>query len=238
MSIFSDLTGRTQARAIRSAGAAQERGINRAIDSTTRLAGESRRALEPWMKSGADASEMLSSLFQPGGRLTKTYGDYKAEPFKFDVMSDPGAVFRMEQANRGFERSAAARGRSLGAGAIRDIQTFNQALASDEYGRAFDRFNTDRAYGLTEHNTNRDAFEREGDDLFSRLFGISGQGQNAASTIGAQNASFGASLNDLFTGLGSVQAGSKVGAANARAQGTRGLLDTAMKGGALASLFI
>jgi len=220
------LTGVTQARAARGAAAAQERAANRAITENTRLHEQGRADLMPWVNSGAKANDTLARLFAPGGQLLKTYGgDYNAKPFEFDVNSDPGAAFRMDQSNKALERSAAGRHRSLGGNAIRSLAEFNQGLASQEYGSAYDRYNTDRSYGLSEYTTNRNFFNSDQQALFSRLFGISGQGQASAAGQASQNNQFGDALSGLFTGIGNAQAAGKIGAANAKSDAMGNLLN-------------
>ncbi len=233
--VGNNLTGVTQSRAIRDAAKIQTAAGDRAIDAATKLHDQSRADLMPWADRGRDASKMLMELFSPGGQLLKTYGGpYQAKPFEFDVNTDPGAQFRIDTANKGFERSAAGKGRSMGGGAIRSLAELNQALGSQEYGAAFDRFNTDRNYGLGEDSYNRTAFNQDQQNLFARLFGISGQGQASAAGQASQNGQLSDQLTSLFTGIGNSQAASKVGQANAKADALSGLLKLGTQAGVAA----
>ncbi len=232
--VASALSGRPQARAIRDASKLQVDASNRAIDTVKGMHDQSRADLQPWVSRGNDAGGMLAELLAPGGALTKNYGgDYHADPFSFDVNSDPGALFRINMANNAFERSAAGRGRSMGGSAARSLAEFNQGLASQEYGAAYDRYNTDRNYGLNEYGTNRNFFNTDQGNLFSRLFSVSGQGQASAAGQANQNTTTGAQLSDLFTGIGNAQAGGVVGQANAKAAATQNILKLLTQGGAV-----
>ncbi len=235
-SIASSLSGRPQARAIRDAAKLQVEASDKAIDTVKGMHDQSRADLMPWTQRGNQAGDMLAELLAPGGQLTKTYGDdYHAEPFKFDFASDPGAAFRITTANNAFERSAAGRGKSMGGAAARTLSEFNQNLASDEYGKSYDRYNTDRNYGLNEYGTNRNFFNTDQGNLFSRLFSVSGQGQASAAGQAQQNTQTGAQLSDLFTGIGNAQAGGVVGQANAKAGAAQNILKLLMQGGGVAA---
>jgi hypothetical protein len=240
-SVASSLSGRPQARAIRDAAKLQVGASERAMETIKGLADRSRADLSPWVSSGNRARETLDSLLLPGGALTQNYrggADYTAQPFNFDVNSDPGAQFRMDTANRALSRSSAATGRSMGGRAIQNVLQLNQALASDEFGKSYDRYNTDRNYGLTEYSTNRNFFNQDKQTLFNQLFGISGQGQASAAGQAAQGTQLGSQLSDLLTGVGNVQAGSLVGQANAKAGGIQNVLNLLLQGGTAAAALL
>jgi hypothetical protein len=236
--IASSLSGRPQARAIRDAAEIQAASGDRAIKAIQGMHDQSRADLQPWVARGNEAGDQLSALFAPGGALTKTYGaPFQADPFTFDVNSDPGAQFRLDQANKAYERSAAGRSRSMGGRAAANLSEFNQQLASQEYGNAYDRYNADRTFGLNQYSTNRNFFNTDQGNLFARLFSLSGQGQASAAGQAAGNQATGASLADLFTGIGNAQAGSLVGQANAKASGAENVIKLLTQGGTLAAAF-
>ncbi len=76
------------------------------------------------------------------------FGDFTA-PDPSQVLNDPGAQFRMEQANKGANRSAAARGTLLSGGFQTALAKLNQGLASQEYGNIYNR-------ALQSYGANRD----------------------------------------------------------------------------------
>jgi hypothetical protein len=218
--VASNFTGRPQARAIRDAAKIQSAAGDKAASTISGMYDKSRADLSPWVMGGAQAGSELQGMLAPGGQLRQTFN-----PFTFDVNSDPGAQFRLEQANKAFERSAAGRGRSMGGGAARSLAEFNQGLASQEYGNAYNRYNTDRA-----------AFNEDQGNLFARLFGLSQQGQQGAGALANLNTQSGDTLANIFQNIGNVQGGAKVAGANARSQATSGLLNLLMQGGAIAAL--
>jgi len=81
-----------------------------------------------------------------------------------DFNKDPGYQFRMDEGARGVDASAAARGGVLSGGAMKALERYRQGFASDEYGKAYDRFNND----LTSR--------------YNRLAGLAGTGQQATNS--------------------------------------------------------
>ena len=81
-----------------------------------------------------------------------------------DFNKDPGYQFRMDEGQRGLEASAAARGGVLSGGALKALERYRQGEASQEYGKAYDRFNND----LT--------------GRYNRLAGLAGTGQQATNS--------------------------------------------------------
>ena len=66
-----------------------------------------------------------------------------------DFETDPGYEFRRDEGNRGVLQSAAARGSVQSGAAQKALVGFNQGLASDEYGKAFDRWSNEHNRALT-----------------------------------------------------------------------------------------
>lgn len=77
------------------------------------------------------------------------YGEYeRPEDFSYrefeapnadTLRNDPGYQFRLEQGQKGVERSAAARGMARTGNSLVDLTKYSQGFASDEFGKAFDR---------------------------------------------------------------------------------------------------
>lgn len=129
------------------------------------------------------------------------YGNLLRDFSKADFEVDPGYGFRQEEGEKAIQRAAAAQG-GVGSGKfLKDAMRFNQGLASQEYGTAFDRFNVNK--------TNR----------FNRLASVSGVGQTAANQTGAAASNFGSQMGSNIIGAGNAMAAGKVGAANAWGQG-------------------
>jgi len=66
------------------------------------------------------------------------YREFRA-PTLEEMQADPGYQFRMQEANRALENSAAARGMLRGSNTLRDIVNYNQNAASQEYQNVYNR---------------------------------------------------------------------------------------------------
>jgi hypothetical protein len=86
---------------------------------------------KPWLDAGKTALGKLGPLM-----------DYKKFSMN-DFKADPGYQFRVDEGTRGVENSATARGMTLSGGALKGIERFRQGLASQAYGDAFDRYQTE-----------------------------------------------------------------------------------------------
>jgi hypothetical protein len=95
-------------------------------------------ALNPYTQAGAGAVGSLQSLLQNN----QNFAHQDMQPLEMD----PGYQFRLQQAQQAVERSAAARGGSMGGAALQDLNRVIQGVASDEYGKAFDRFDKNRRF--------------------------------------------------------------------------------------------
>jgi hypothetical protein len=84
------------------------------------------------------------------------------KPFTLaDFQADPGYEFRRAEGQKGVENSASARGLTLSGGTLKALERYNQDYATGEYGKAFDRYQSD----LT--------------GRFNRLSSLAGTGQTA-----------------------------------------------------------
>lgn len=125
------------------------------------------------------------------------YGNLLREFGMADFQRDPGYDFRQGEGEKAMQRAAAAGG-LLGSGKyLKDAMRFNQGLATEEYGKAFDRFNVNK--------TNK----------FNRLAAVAGIGQTAANQTGAAAANFGSQIGSNMIGAGNAIAAGRVGGANA-----------------------
>jgi hypothetical protein len=130
--------------------------------------------------TGIPQGESPSGLTQIGGSSTAPSGGTQwqpntamggfgslAKPFSMaDYQADPGYAFRLAEGNKALERSAAARGGLLSGAALKSTARYSQGMASQEYGNAYDRYNTNQT------------------NLYNRLAGLSGTGQTSAGQLG------------------------------------------------------
>lgn len=116
-----------------------------------------------------------------------------------DYKADPGYQFRLDEGNRGVERSAAARGGQLSGATMKALQKYGQGMASDEYGNAYNRFNNDQT---TQYN---------------RLSGIAGTGQQASNQIGQYGSNYANQVGSTNMNTANQIGSNMIGAGNARA---------------------
>lgn len=138
-------------------------------DEATKNANE---LLDPYRESGDAANAELSKGLVDGGIFNRN-------PTMADITIDPGFAFRQSEDQKAIQRSAAAKGGVLGGGVLKALQDRSQALASSEYGAAFERFR--KSIG----------------DRFSNLFNVSGRGKDVSSEQGKNLIGAGTRAGDL-----------------------------------------
>lgn len=142
---------------------------------------------EPFRQGGVAGLNRLTDLLGISGRTgAEGYGSAAKDFSMADFEADPGYDFRQSEGLKALERTAASRGGLLSGQAGKAALRFSQGLASDEYGRAFDRFQVNRANKL------------------NPLQSLMGAGQTSANTIGG-----------YASQAGDAQAAGRVGSANA-----------------------
>lgn len=124
---------------------------------------------------------------------------------------DPAYQFRMDEGQKAIERSAAARGGALSGRAVKEAERYGQDAASQEYGAAFNRYNTNRQ---TKYNF---------------LSGQAGTGQEAVNTGVASGNNAANNISNLYTQQGNVNAAGTVASGNAFSQDLTGLGTAAFK---------
>jgi hypothetical protein len=77
---------------------------------------------------------------QHSGAFGSLMKDFSAEDFQ----ADPGYEFRLAEGQKALDRSAAASGKLFSGGTLKANTRYNQDFASNEYGNAFNRFNTNK----------------------------------------------------------------------------------------------
>lgn len=126
------------------------------------------------------------------GYLTQTFG-----PEQFAAGMDPGYQWRLQQGAQGVMNTAAAGSGSLSGPALRALMETNQGMASQEYGNAFNRFQTQQG------------------NIFQRLTSLAQTGQNAAAGVGSNAIATGGNIGANITGGANAAAAGQIGAANA-----------------------
>jgi hypothetical protein len=214
------------------------------IDTAT---GQAIGYLQPYMDAGGESLTTLRGLMGPGGDLNKQFTAADMQAY------DPGYSFRMEQAAKALQGSAAARGGALGGGVLRSLTGLSQNLASSEFGAAEARFRAQQGDRFNRLNT----LVNLGANTSGQAGGYAMTGANEAANLGLTGATSAADLGyrgattaggfqtdaagrmatnalttygnieDLLTGGAAAQAAGKVGAANAWGTALGGVANTA-----------
>lgn len=199
----------TQLQASRESNALQEKMFNQ----QTRLYNQQIQRQEPNRQAGLSAQNRLLEVLALGGNNKAAgYGSANNKFQEQNLTMDPGYQFRLQEGQKALERSAAARGGLFSGRAAKDLQSYGQGMASQEYGNAYNR-----AYGR---------FQDERNNLLQPLQSLSGLAQTATSAQGqaSQNFSnqagaYGQSVGNNMMNTGNQIAGNQIGAGNARASG-------------------
>lgn len=143
-----------------------------------------------------------SALSDIAGMKPYLQHQYTAEDFAQGI--DPGYQFRLQQGQEAANRMANLGGGLMGGNAMRGLQDYTQGLASQEYGNAFNRYQTQRG------------------NIYNTLASIAGLGQTSlgqTTQAGTQTAQM---VGQNIANAGAAQAGGTIGSANALGGGLTG----------------
>jgi hypothetical protein len=129
------------------------------------------------------------------------FGRYARDFSMQDFEQDPGYAFRMSEGLKALDRQAAARGGLISGSALKGAQRFGQALGSQEYGSAFDRYQINRANQL------------------NPLMSITGYGQTSTNTLGGYGSNLASNAANTMAAGSAAQADALGAAGQARASG-------------------
>jgi hypothetical protein len=151
---------------------------------------------KPYREAGYSA---LSDIGAMKPYLTQQYS-----PEDFAQGIDPGYQFRLQQGQEATNRMANMGGGMLSGNALRGAQDYTQGLASQEYGNAFNRFQTQRS------------------NIYNTLASISGLGQTSLGQTTTAGTTAAGNIGANIANAGAAQAGGIVGSANALGGGLTG----------------
>ena len=158
----------------------------------------------PFRENGLAGQNRLMDLLGLSKNTSAAgYGSMNKKFGAADFNADPGYAWRTEQGQQGLERSAAARGGLLSGGAMKDAMNYNQGAASQEYGNAYNRFQTDRA------------------NVLNPLQSLSGMGQTATGQMAQNAGNYATNAGNAMTQAGNAQASGYIGQANAISGGVQ-----------------
>lgn len=179
----------------------------------------------PYRAAGTAAVNQLSAGLTDGS-LTAGY----APQFSFsgvDQANDPAYQFDLQQGQQAIQRSAAASGGLVSGGALKDLDTFSQGYASNQYQQSYTN-------ALAQYQQAYQQYETTQGNKFNRLSSTAGLGQNAvtqtatsgnaaASTNAATSANAANTIAGLTTAQGTANAGAAFGISNALTGGVNSI---------------
>jgi len=163
---------------------------------------------QPFMQAGYGATSKLGDLLGTSGNTGAAgYGSLTSSftPADFLANKDPGYDFQLQTGGQALRNADTPGVGSLSGAALKDLMSFNQNMASTGYQNAFNRFTTQQ------------------NNVFGRLSGIAGLGQNAATNVGTAGTSLGTGVAQAQAAAGGSQAAGIVVATNSLGQGSTAL---------------
>ena len=225
----------TQDALIRAAAAEQ------ALRENARLAQEQVARNAPTVQAGDTARNRMLDLIGLSGRTGAAGYGSANQPFSMagfdpnslmrnfgaaDFQTDPGYNFRLSEGLKALDRQAAARGGMMSGAALKAAGRFGGDLASQEYGNAFNRFQTNRASqaGLYTDALNRERTRQM--DEYGRLSDFTTRGANAAANTGTSQAAYGSNAANLISQGAQAMGQGVLGAGQSTAAGQMGAGNT------------
>lgn len=190
------------------AGGEQASGQKQAAATQQQMFNTINSQEQPFMQAGYGATSKLGDLLGTSGNAGATgYGSLTSNftPQDFLNNQDPGYQFQLQTGGQALRNADTPGVGSLSGAALKDLMSFNQNMASTGYQNAFNRFQTQQ------------------NNVFGRLSGIAGLGQNAASNTGTAGTSLGTGIGQAQAAAAGSQAGGIVGATNALGGGSTSL---------------
>jgi hypothetical protein len=156
---------------------------------------------EPYRQAGLTGQNRLMELLGLGGNTGAAgYGQYSRDFGMQDFQQDPGYQFRLGEGLKAMSRQAGARGGLISGQTMKGLEDYRQGLASQEYGNAFNRYQTNRQNQL------------------APLGSLMSSGQAAASGQVGSQGQYGANVGNLMMTGGANQANAALMQGNIGAQ--------------------
>ena len=173
----------------------------RGLDLQREMFDEQKRLSEPYRQAGLTGQNRLMEMLGLGGDTGAAgYGRYAKDFGMQDFQQDPGYAFRLSEGLKQLGSQARAQGGAGGGRTMMGIQNYAQGLASQEYGNAFNRYQTNRQNQL------------------APLGSLMSSGQAAASGQVGSQGQYGANVGNLMMTGGANQANAALMQGNIGAQ--------------------
>lgn len=222
------VSGYMGSKAAKSAAGTQADAAAYAADVNKEMFDVQNEQFAPYRGAGYQGLNILRSMlpgaytkYDESGKAiegTQTGTDYLTRPFGAEDLKtylDPSMEFRMRYGQEGTNRLANLGGGAISGNTLRALTDYSQNLASTEYGKAFDRKQTDVG------------------NIYNRLASIAGIGQSAQGTTAGLAANTANTLGNLAVGSANAQAAGTIGSTNAITGAVQNLGNTYMLGNLL-----
>ena len=157
----------------------------RGLDLQREMLDEQRRLSEPYRQAGLTGQNRLMELLGLGGNTGAAgYGQYSRDFGMQDFQQDPGYQFRLGEGLKAMGHRAGARGGLISGQTMKGMEDYRQGLASQEYGNAFNRYQTNRQNQL------------------APLGSLMSSGQAAAVGQAGQAGQYGANASNMLSQMG------------------------------------
>ena len=231
----------TGATSSREAALIQAAAAEQALRLQKQLADEQVLRNAPTVQAGDTARNRMLDLIGLSGRTGAAGYGSANQPFSMagfdpnslmrnfgaaDFQTDPGYNFRLSEGLKAIDRQAAARGGLISGAGLKAAGRFGGDLASQEYGNAFNRFQTNRASqaGLYTDALNRERTRQM--DEYGRLSDFTTRGANAAAGTGSSQAAYGTNAANLMSQGAQAMGQGVIGAGQSTAAGQIGAGNT------------
>lgn len=156
---------------------------------------------QPFLQAGYGAESDLQKLLgltkgAPSGGLPNGYLTEQFAPTQAQLNAYPGYQFALQTGGQATRNADTPGVGALSGQALKDLTNFNVGTANTYYGNYFNQF------------------QQQQNNIFNRLSGIAGLGQNAAGNLGNAGTQLGTGIAQAQAGAAASQAGGIVGATN------------------------
>lgn len=174
------------ANATKSAASKQAKSAKDANALQLQMYEQTREDQAPWRAAGQESLNKLMALLNDGSLTSKFAGNVELEP---------GYQFGMKEGMKAIDNSASARG-GIGGAALKAGTRYAQDYAGTKYGQAFDRWRAEQG------------------DIYNRLAGIAGIGQQANAIGATAGSNYANQVGANMMDAANAQAASRVAQGN------------------------
>lgn len=230
-SIFSGLFGSDAAT---SAAKTQAQSADKAIAFEQSIWQQIQQQLAPFLQSGGQANNALAQMLFGQGASSPlmespaAYAGLPNAPTPYQPLTaetfrqSPGYQWQLDQGLGAIQNRAAAKG--LTGNTLKDLQKYGTGLADQDWNNAFDQNIQNYQAGNQDYWTRYNAASQQQGNIFSRLFGVSNAGQNAAANQGTAGLQVGGNVGNALIGQGNNLASGIMGSSNQLSSGFQNAL--------------